>query len=65
MTPCIDVYKEKNQSDGSLDKLKFRIVVRGDMQNNQLVGYNLSPTASMRTFKWLLADKVKKKAIVH
>ena len=25
----MDVYKEKFQSDGSLDKLKFRIVVRG------------------------------------
>ena len=28
VTPCMDVYKAKIQSDGSLDKLKFRIVVR-------------------------------------
>ena len=33
VTPCIDVYKAKIQSDGSLDKLKLRIVVRGDLQN--------------------------------
>ena len=30
VTPCMDVYKAKIQSDGSLDKLKLRIVVRGD-----------------------------------
>ena len=28
VTPCMDVYKAKIQSDGSLDKLKLRIVVR-------------------------------------
>ena len=33
VTPCMDVYKAKIQSDGSLDKLKLRIVVRGDPQN--------------------------------
>ena len=30
VTPCMDIYKGKIQSDGSLEKLKFRIVVRGD-----------------------------------
>ena len=29
VTPCMDVYTAKIQSDGSLDKLKLRIVVRG------------------------------------
>ena len=33
VTPCVDVYTEKIQSDGSLDKLKLIIVVRGDLQN--------------------------------
>ena len=33
MIPCMGVYKAKIQSDGSLDKLKLRIVVRGDLQN--------------------------------
>ena len=31
VTPCMDVYKAKIQSDESLDKLKLRIVVRGDL----------------------------------
>ena len=38
VTPCMDVYKTKIQSDGSLDKLKLRIVVRGDLQNKYLSG---------------------------
>ena len=33
VTPCMDVHKSKIQSDGSLDKLKLIIVVRGDLQN--------------------------------
>ena len=33
VTPCMDVYKANIQSDGSLDKLKLRIVVIGDLQN--------------------------------
>ena len=31
VTPCIDVNKAKIQSNGSLDKLWLRIVIRGDM----------------------------------
>ena len=33
VTPCMDVYKAKIKSDGSLDKLKLIILVRGDLQN--------------------------------
>ena len=33
VTPCMDVYKANIQSDGSLDKLKLIIVVRGYLQN--------------------------------
>ena len=36
-TPCVDVYKAKIQSDGSHDKLKLIIVVRGDLQNNEII----------------------------
>ena len=32
VTPFMDVYKAKIQSDGSLDKLKLILVVRGDLQ---------------------------------
>ena len=38
VTLCIDVYKAKIQYDGSLDKLKLRIVVRVDLQNKEIVG---------------------------
>ena len=66
MNPCMDVYKAKIQSDVSLDKLKLRIVVRGDLQNKELVDDTWSPTASMKILKYLLADATKKKkAIVH
>ena len=59
------VYKAKIQSDGSLDKLKFIIVVRGDLQNKEMVGDTWSPIASMRTLKYFLADAAKHKARVH
>ena len=62
MTPFIDVYKAKMQYDGILDKLKLRIVVRGYLQNKELVGDTWSPTASMRNLKYFLADAVKHKA---
>ena len=65
VTPCIDVYKAKMQSDGSLDKLKLIIMVRGYLQNKELVGYTWSPTASMSTLKYFLADAVKHKARVY
>ena len=35
--PCMDVYKYKIQSDGSLDKIKLKILVREDLQNKELV----------------------------
>ena len=58
----MDVYKSRIQSDGSLDKLKFRIVVRGDLQNTVEVGDTWSPIDYMRTLKYLLADATKHKA---
>ena len=33
VTPCMDVYRSNIQSGWSLDKLKLRILVRGDLQN--------------------------------
>ena len=61
----MDVYKAKIQSDGSLDKLKLRTVVRGDLHNKELVGDTWSPTASMRNLKYFLADAAKYKARFH
>ena len=61
----MDVYKANIQSDGSLDKLKLRIVVRGDLQDKEMVGDTWSPTASMSTLKYFLADAAKHKARVR
>ena len=48
-----------------MDKLKLRIVVRGDFQNREMVGDTWSPTASMRNLKYFLVDAAKNKARVH
>ena len=61
----MDVYKAKIQSDGSLYKLKLRIVVREDLRNKETIGDNWSPTASMRTLKYFLSDAAKNKARFH
>ena len=59
------VYKAKIQSDGSLDKLKLKIVVRGDLQNKEMIGDTWSPTVSIRTLKYLLADAAKHRSSIH
>ena len=61
----MDVYNAKIQSDGSLEELKLRIVVRGDFQNKEMIGDTWSPTASMRTLKYFLAYTAKHKARFH
>ena len=48
VTPGMDVYKAKNDYDGSIEKSKLIILVRRDLQNKYLIGYTWSPTASMR-----------------
>ena len=64
-TPCMDVYKAKIQSDDNLNKLKLRIVVRGDFQNKETFGDTWSTKASMKTLKHFLADPERHKARVH
>ena len=46
-------------------KLKLRFVVRGDLQNKELVGDTWSPIASTRTLKYFLGDAAKHKTGVH
>ena len=65
VTPCMDVYKAKIQSDGSLDTFKLRILVRGDIQNKEMVGDTWSPTASMRILNYFLAGSAMHKARFH
>ena len=57
--------KLKVRPDGSLDKLKLIIVVRGDLKDKGLIGDTWSPTYSMRPLKYVLAYAVKKKSIVY
>ena len=64
-TSRMDVYKEKIQYYGSIDKLKLIIIVRGDLQNKSIIGDTWSPTSSTRTLKYLLSDSFKNKARVH
>ena len=65
LQPCMYVYKAKIQSDVSLDKLKLRIVVRGDLHNKEIIGDTWDPTALMRTLKYFLAYSTKHKSRVH
>ena len=48
LTPFMDIYKAKIQSDGSLDKLKLIIVIRGDLQNKYLIGNTWLSTSPKR-----------------
>ena len=43
----------------------MRVVVRGDLQNKEMIGDTWFPTASTRTLKYFLADAAKHKARVH
>ena len=61
----MDVYKAKIQSDGSLDKLKLIIMVRGDLHNKKLVRDTWSPTASVGTLKNFFSHATKHKERVH
>ena len=65
MTPFIDVYKAKIQSDESLDKLKLIILEIGDLQNKEIIGDNWYPTASIKTLNYSLEDASKHKVRVH
>ena len=40
-------------------------MVRGYLQNKEMVGDTWSPTASMRNYNYFLADAAKRKARVH
>jgi hypothetical protein len=63
-TPIMETFEVKVKSNGILDKLKTRLVVRGDLQNGTLMEDKWSPTASFRSLKMFLAHAVRLKARV-
>jgi len=63
-TPIMDLNVVKLRSDGTLDKLKNRLVVRGDLQKN-LDEDKWSPTASFRALKLFLAHAARLKVRVR
>jgi hypothetical protein len=58
----METFKVKVKSDGSLDKLKCRLVVRGDLQDKNITEDKWSPTASFRSLKMFLAHASRIKA---
>ena len=65
VTPCMDLYKANIQFDGSVNKLKLKIVVGGDLNNKDLIGDTWSPTDYMRSLKYFFSDAVRHKEIVN
>jgi hypothetical protein len=60
----MEIFNVKIKSDGSLDKLKTRLVVRGDLQSKTISEDTWSPTASFRALKMFLAHACKCKVRV-
>jgi hypothetical protein len=63
-TPVMETFKVKVKSNGSLDKLKAWLVVRGDLQDKNITEDKWSPTASFRSLKMFLAHASRIKARV-
>jgi Reverse transcriptase (RNA-dependent DNA polymerase). len=55
----METNRVKLKSDGTLEKLKCRIVVRGDLQNKQSNEDKWSPTASFRALKMFLGHAAR------
>ncbi len=64
MIPTMETNKVKIKSDGPLDKLNCRIVVRGDLQGRAM-GDSWSPTARFRSLKIFLTDAARNRCRVH
>ena len=65
MTPFVDIYNVNIQYYGSIEKLKLIIVVRGDLQDTEMIGDTWYTISSMRNVKYFLVDYANHKAMVH
>ena len=65
VTLFMGIYKVKTLYDGSIDKSKLIIVVRGDFQNKEMVGDTWDPAGSMSTLKYFLAYCGNHRSILH
>jgi hypothetical protein len=63
-TPVMETFKVKVKSNGSLDKLKCRLVVRGDLQDKNIMEDKWSPTTLFPSLKMFLAHASRIKAHV-
>ena len=63
--PTMETNRVKIASDGTLEKLKVRVVVRGDLQSDMDTEDKWSPTASFRALKMFLANCAKHKVRVR
>jgi hypothetical protein len=61
-TPVMEIFKVKVQSDGSLDRLKTWLAVRGDLQDNTITEDKGSPMASFCSLKMFLGHANRLKA---
>ena len=65
VTSYIDVYKTKNKYDVSLEKLNLIIVVRGYLQNKEIMGDTWDTTESRRTINYFLEESDKNTSRVN
>jgi hypothetical protein len=63
-TLIMEIFKVKVKSNGSLDKLKSRLVVRSDHQDKNITEDKWLPTASFRSLKMFLAHASRLKVRV-
>ena len=61
----MDIYRARIKSNGSIDNLKSRIVVRGDLADKGTIGDTWHPTEPMRSLKYFLEDYSNNKAKLH
>ena len=57
--PVKDVYKCKIQSDGTIDKLKVRIAIRGDLDKDAIGENNWAPAITFIILKLFLAEAAR------